>query len=91
MTTSRFYGFNAVIGTTYTPSGLLYAAFESPQITHNTLGTFPFFSFIESLKLIKFLAASSILFAPSFISNAHHSPLSNSITLSISSLSTSFS
>ena len=38
----NIYCFNAVIGTTYTPSGLLYAAFVNPQIIQRTDGTFPF-------------------------------------------------
>lgn len=37
--------FNAVIGTTYTPSGRLYAALDKPQITHNIFAGFPLGSF----------------------------------------------
>ncbi len=37
----HLYFFSAVIGITTTPSGLIYAAFDIPQITHNTDGTFP--------------------------------------------------
>ena len=48
------HGFNAVIGTTYTPSGLLYAAFVRPQTTQSTDGSLPFSLSICFFKLTKF-------------------------------------
>ena len=55
------YLHNAVIGTTNTPSSLLYAAFESPQTTHRTEGAIlPWSFFISLLICNKLLAASSI-------------------------------
>ena len=56
----NIYCFNAVIGTTYTPSGLLYAAFVNPQITQRTDGAFPFSSSICFFKFNKSFAAFSI-------------------------------
>ena len=56
-----FQFFSAVIGTTNTPSGRLYAALDIPQITHNTEGVTPFFSFAISSRIsISSLAAASI-------------------------------
>ena len=45
------------MGTTNTPSGLLYTAFDSPHITHKTDGALPFSFSIDSFILVKLFAA----------------------------------
>lgn len=56
MENTTYYGLSAVIGTTQTPSGLRYAAFERPQRTQRVVGGRSNFLLIAR----SFLAASSI-------------------------------
>ena len=53
-------------------------------MTHLIKGALPPLRTISSQTLIRFFAPSSALLKPSFISNAHQLPSSNSITASIS-------
>ena len=60
MNIADFQFFNAVIGTTKTPSGLIYAALDIPQITQSTDGAIPPFAAIESRRDTRSEAALSI-------------------------------
>lgn len=79
------HGLREVMGTTYTPSDLRYAKEVIPRITQRTDGGRAFPSAMKNFcKRTRFFAASSIILAPNFISNAPHLPSENSIDPSFS-------